>query len=149
MVNEIGENCVMKVLRRWPLTTACLVLIWILCFFTPPSTPLDNVSMIDKWTHLVMYGGTVGMFFLEYWHSVSKGRRRLSGVTLRIIGLWIPLAMGGLIEILQAYCTGGRRSGDWADWIADAIGVLIGFVIGKFVLPKFFRGVPKIEQSEV
>lgn len=149
MAKEIGENCVVSVLRRWPLTTACLVLIWILCFFTPPSTPLDNVSMIDKWTHVVMYAGTVGMFFLEYWRSVGKGRHRLRSSTLLIIGFCIPLAMGGLIEILQAYCTGGRRSGEWADWLADAIGVLIGFVIGKFVLPKFFCGVPKTERSEV
>lgn len=31
--------------------------------------------------------------------------------------------MSGAIELLQAYCTGGRRSGDLADLVANAIGV--------------------------
>lgn len=130
-----------QVLRRWPLTTACFVLIWILCFFTPPSTPLDNVSMIDKWTHLVMYGGTVGMFFLEYWLGVRKGRARLCCGVLWAVGFLAPVLLGGLIEILQAYCTGGRRSGEWADWLADIIGVVIGFAIGRWGLERLI--VPK------
>ena len=38
--------------------------------------------------------------------------------------------MGGLIEILQANCTGGMRSGEWMDFIADAVGATIALVIG-------------------
>jgi VanZ family protein len=39
------------------------------------------------------------------------------------------MLMGGVIEILQAYCTGGRRSGDWIDFLADAVGVLLAQLI--------------------
>ena len=42
--------------------------------------------------------------------------------------------MGGLIELAQAYCTGGNRSGDWMDWIANSIGVMIGTAIGSLVV---------------
>ena len=38
--------------------------------------------------------------------------------------------MGGLIEIVQATCTGGNRSGDVTDWLADAVGVALGQLIG-------------------
>ena len=38
--------------------------------------------------------------------------------------------MGGLIEIVQATCTGGNRRGDILDWVADSIGVILGQIIG-------------------
>ena len=38
--------------------------------------------------------------------------------------------MGGIIEIVQATCTGGNRSGDVLDWVADTIGVMLGQIIG-------------------
>ena len=38
--------------------------------------------------------------------------------------------MGGLIEIVQATCTGGNRSGDVTDWLADTVGVVLGQLIG-------------------
>jgi hypothetical protein len=37
--------------------------------------------------------------------------------------------LGGLIELLQAYCT-TTRSGEWFDFWADSIGVLLGAGIG-------------------
>lgn len=38
--------------------------------------------------------------------------------------------MSGVIEILQEYCTGGRRSGDWLDFAANSIGATVGAVAG-------------------
>ena len=38
--------------------------------------------------------------------------------------------MGGLIEIVQATCTGGNRSGEWMDFLADGIGVVLSLLIG-------------------
>lgn len=44
---------------------------------------------------------------------------------------WLaPVMMSGLIEILQENCTGGRRSGDWLDFAANATGVTLAAVIG-------------------
>ena len=43
-----------------------------------------------------------------------------------------PVAMSGLIELVQAYCT-TNRSGDWLDLAANAIGALSGIVLGCFV----------------
>ena len=46
-----------NLLQRYPLSCVLIVVIWVLCL-TPwiPESPLNNVRLIDKWTHLVMYG---------------------------------------------------------------------------------------------
>ena len=115
-------------ITTYPITCLLILFIWIMCFGTPPSTPLDNVTLIDKWVHIGMFAFLCGTMWIEYLrkHTVVI-RAKL------IIYAWIlPVVMGGLIELLQAYCTGGRRSGELLDFIADAIGVTIAFVFGIF-----------------
>lgn len=59
---------------------------------------------------------------------------------LALLGLWAfpqrPLALlltllvyGVLIELAQAAT--GWRYGDWQDWLADALGVVLGFVLWR------------------
>lgn len=93
---------------------------------TVPETPLSRFSLIDKWTHLVMYGTLVAVIWWEYTrqHTTNNTRRLL------LLAFLAPVAMGGLVELAQAYCTGGRRSGDWYDFAANTIGVVLGTLIG-------------------
>lgn len=115
-----------QIILHYPLSCICIIAIWILCLIPIPETPLDNISFIDKWTHFVMYGGLCAVLWMEY------GHRHLS-IDKRKAIVWIviaPIIMGGLIELAQAYCTSGVRNGDWLDWATDAVGVLIGQVIG-------------------
>lgn len=115
-----------NIIRKYPFSCLCIVFIWVLCIIPIPETPLDNVKFIDKWTHFVFYGGLCFVIWAEYGNrhsSIDKWRSFL----------WIviaPIVMGGLIEIVQATCTGGRRSGDIMDWAADTVGVVIGQLIG-------------------
>jgi VanZ family protein len=113
-------------ITQFPLTAILIVLIWVVCLIPIPETPLDDVPLIDKWTHFVLYGGLCSVAWMEYgWHSPLRSRRWLAG--------WLavaPFLMGGLIEIVQATCTNGVRSGDWTDWVADGIGVALGQAIG-------------------
>jgi VanZ family protein len=116
----------LRFVRKYPFSTLCIVLIWVLSlapFF--PETPFDDVAFIDKWTHLVMYGGTCSVIWWEYLRSHSRiDWQKLS--LLAIVGM---VAMGGLMELLQAYCT-TARSGEWLDFWADSTGVLIGTLVG-------------------
>jgi VanZ family protein len=113
-------------IRKYPLSLLCLALIWILSF-TPffPETPLDNVEFIDKWTHLVMYGGTASVMWYEHLRCHQRPQWRKL--------LWIAVAgmivLGGVVELLQAYAT-TTRSGEWLDFVADSVGVLLGAVVG-------------------
>lgn len=122
-----------NLLSRYPFSAVCILTIWILCFCTPPHTPLDNVPLMDKWTHIVMYGGTCMVMWIETLRS------RLPRPSLRrmLVCVWLcPVLMSGLIEILQAYCTGGRRSGDWLDFLANSIGATLGFAVGYAIYKK-------------
>ena len=106
-------------LKKYPFSTFCIALIWILSFVPFfPETPLDNVEFIDKWIHVIMYGGTFTILWIEY------------------IFFWawlMPVAMSGIIELLQEYCTGGTRSGEWLDLAANSTGITLAAVIGLLI----------------
>lgn len=116
--------------RKYPFSSALILLVWYLSFFTPPKTQLDDVPFIDKWTHLAMYGSIGLSIWIEYlWrHKTILWRRLLLWAYLALI------AMSALIELLQEYCTGGRRSGDLADLAANALGVSLGAILGLIIL---------------
>ena len=123
--------------RRYPLSWCCIALIWILSL-TPffPETPLSHVAFIDKWTHFVMYGGTCSVIWWEHLrHCKKEARKRSSAcgqqhiVRFSLFTLIFLTALGGLMELLQAYCT-TTRSGEWLDFYADTVGVLLGNGIG-------------------
>ena len=116
----------MHFIKQYTLSFICMVVIWILCLVPIPETPLSQINMVDKWTHIVMFGGWCTVLWLEYGlhHRVINMKRAIPYAII------FPILMGGLIEIVQQTCTGGNRSGDFIDFIADAIGVAIGAAIG-------------------
>ena len=122
--------------KRYPLSFCCIILIWILSL-TPifPETPFDNVAFIDKWTHLVMYGGTCSVIWFEYLRSHNS----LDYEKLFFYAFLLPILMSGLLELLQAYCTAGHRNGDWLDFVANSLGVTLGAVFGLVVNLLFFK----------
>ena len=119
-------NFIKHFIVKYPLSCLCVAAIWVLCFCTPPHTPLDQVAFMDKWTHLVMYGGTCSAMWIEY----LRCHRRPSLKRLFVFDWLAPVLMSGVIELLQAYCTGGRRSGDWYDFAANTTGAVIGAIVG-------------------
>lgn len=123
-----------QIVRKYPLSLLCVLLIGVLSlapYF--PETPLDDVAFIDKWTHLVMYGGTCTVIWWEYLRSHSALNSRKLLITL--VGM---ILLGGLMELLQAYCT-TTRSGEWLDFWADSIGVLLGYAIGLLMNVCYFH----------
>ena len=68
----------------------------------------------------------------------TKKKTKLSSL---IYWVWlIPIAMGGIIEVLQATCTGGRRSGEWLDFVADGIGSTLALLIGILLAKYYAKG---------
>ena len=73
--------------------------------------------------------------------------------TCLIVGIWVvclmpvpetPLANISLFDkwvhmTLYATCTGGNRSGDWLDFAANSIGVVVGNVIGMLLAKCFAK----------
>ncbi len=77
-----------------------------------------------------MYLGTMSIFWFEYWHY-TKQYKRWKVVQCIFVALICPILMSGLIELLQEYCTNGRRGGDWWDFLANSMGVLVSWIFRK------------------
>jgi len=112
-------------IKRYRLSLFCALVIWVLSLMPVPETPLDGVPLIDKWTHLVMYGTLTLLFGIETLRS--SGAERPVWFALRV--LLPPILMGGLVEIVQATCTNGVRNGDVMDFVANSIGAVIGLIL--------------------
>lgn len=114
-------------LRKYPLTVVLYIIVMYLSFFTPPKVDLGDVRFIDKWTHIVMYAGTCGVTWIEYLrnHNYSLQKDKLF-----LLAWLLPVVFSGIIELMQEYCTGGRRSGDWIDLAANAVGVSLAAGFG-------------------
>lgn len=103
-----------------------------LSFFIPPKTEMDEITNIDKLAHICMYGGLCTIIWWEYWRK----HRSLSLMRTFVGAIVLPIALSGAIELLQEYAT-ENRSGDWADMIANTIGVLLAALLGYFGFSRF------------
>lgn len=120
----------LSLLRRFPMVIAMTIFILVVSLIPIPETPLSSITLIDKWTHIGLYT-ILGMVVAhEYFHNqkpvTPKGM---------FLGVWLlPSLLGGAIELLQAYCTNGNRSGEWLDFAADMVGCTIALIIGTLLV---------------
>ena len=121
-------------IRKYPLSLLIIASILFLSLFNPPKTKLDNISNIDKIVHVCMYGVLELVIWIEYLRHHSN----LNWIRILFLGILAPIVLGGFLELAQMYLT-QKRSGEWADFIADSVVVLVGAVIGYFAIQTFFR----------
>lgn len=93
----------------------------------PEVKPLEEVPLIDKWVHFLMYAALSASMWLD-----RKLLRLPISASCFILMLLLPSLLGGLLELVQAYLT-TCRSGEWLDAVADAIGAVIGTVVCYFI----------------
>ncbi len=119
-------NC----LKTYPFSLLLLAAVCVLSLMPFPEIDLaKDVPLADKWTHMVMYGGLT----LVIWWEYGRSHHLLNALRLMMWGIVAPVLLGGVLELMQEYCT-ATRSGEWLDFLADGIGVLIGAVMGVLVL---------------
>lgn len=107
-------------LKTFKFTAFCVVLIWYLCLFKPPTLRIHTFGGFDKFTHITMYLGTCGVFWFEYF----KHKLHWSKLRLGLVAVVTPILMSGIIELCQEYFT-TYRSGDWYDLLANSFGVIL------------------------
>lgn len=130
-------------MRHYPLSWLVFLAIVILSLMPVPETPLNDIHFIDKWTHIVMYFGQAIVIWYEYLrqHGLRFAPRphglQRDSVSLRnlfVLALVYPTLLGGVLEVVQEHCTHHMRSGDWIDFLADAIGALLAWLAGRLFL---------------
>lgn len=129
-------------IQRYPLSISVILLVTFLSLFKPPSTDLDKVPGIDKLVH-------TGMYFVMgslLWWEFFRGRRQTGAPMWHAwIGAFVcPLIYGGVVELLQEYCT-EYRGGEWLDFAANSLGVMLAAIMAKYLLPKLLK---KLGQGE-
>ena len=124
------------IIMAYPFATCLILVIWVVCLMPVPETPLNNLTLFDKWMHISMYA----VLCLVMWAEYLRRHQKLNKTRLFIGAFLAPLWMGGLIELAQANCTGGNRSGDWLDFVANSIGVVMGNLIGMLLARCFAKG---------
>ena len=123
-----------RFIKKYPLSLLTIVAILFLSLFNPPKTKLDNVSNIDKIAHVCMYGGLELIIWIEY----LRHHTNLNWIKILSLGIIFPIVLGGILEVAQMKLT-LNRSGEWTDFLADGIGVLIGAAVGYFAIRTIFR----------
>lgn len=117
-------------LKKYPLSFVIIAAVLYLSLFKPPQTTLDEIPNLDKLIHVCMYFGLSGILWVEYLLK-HKNKFRLDRI---IVGaVIVPILFSGCIELIQQYCT-TYRAGDWLDFTANSIGVLLAGFIGYFIL---------------
>lgn len=119
--------------RNHLFTVTTTLLIAMLSLF-PVSVPeiAQNVPLIDKWVHFVMYGFLSFVIWGETIVNEKRDNTKKAAWWLLIFGCISPALLGGLLEIAQATLT-TTRSGEWLDFYADSIGAVLGSILGFFV----------------
>ncbi len=104
----------MRIFTRYWKTILCAAAIAVLSL-APLSAPSElQVPHADKWVHAAMYAALAVAAFLDV-------KQRFSLTKIAIFLLVLPIFYGGLMEILQEFCT-PLRSGSWGDLAADVLG---------------------------
>ena len=111
--------------RRWHYLPSLLVLIgitYLSLIKQVPFTMMEDIPLADKWGHMLAY------MVLALCLSCDSYHARLSARVLFAIALLLPLIYGGMMEWAQYYFP--PRRCEWLDWVADAIGTIVG--VGLF-----------------
>jgi VanZ family protein len=95
------------------------LLIFFLCFIPGKDLPHLNIPLVDKWTHMVLFG-----VFTILWHNTVRS----NSIGLKLILFIAATFLGWLVEYVQGHYVQGR-SQDNMDTLVDAVGGLIGIIL--------------------
>lgn len=80
-----------------------------------------DAPLTDKWGHMLAY------LVLALCLGADSMRSELPQAAMYLIALILPIAYGGLMELLQMLCP--PRMAEWTDWLADSIGAVAGILL--------------------
>lgn len=113
----------MKCVKCYLLTTIATLCILVLSLVPIPEMPeMETVPLVDKWVHFLMYGGLLVAVWLDWFWKKCKPT-----VWKSVVAIVFGIVLGGVIELIQPYV---MRSCEVLDFVADAIGTVLGCLVG-------------------
>ena len=112
-------------LKKYLLSIVVILVTFVLCFMNTSTLPAPPIMNFDKVVHIIMFMGISEVIFFDNTYYL---RFPISKIRIFFSVFLFPIALGGLIEILQEYLT-QTRSGDWYDFLFDVVGVFLGLGI--------------------
>ena len=124
LITQSIRNLALRHNSYFKITGSFLILGFLsyLHFMQPPSIDIE-LTFFDKLLHFLMF------FFTMMWFMYITKKWLVAAFSLIILGLileWIQMNF-----ILN-------RSFDWLDWVADAIGIVICFLLLPALIDKYF-----------
>jgi VanZ family protein len=122
---------------RWAMlwhSTAWLLVATVVYLSLAADMPAVPGEDSDKYGHLIAYG------VMMYWFTQIYGRLRA-----RIVIAAGLIALGIVLEFLQGYS--GYRSFEYADMIANAVGVFLGWIAAPPRTPNVLSSIEKTVAS--
>lgn len=113
--------------QYWKTIMVTAIILFLSLYRFGPIYPLQKVPNSDKFIHLLMYA--VFVFIIQWDYKHAKGKI-YDLRTYILVCFAFPILLGGLIEVLQSTDFIGR-SGDMYDFIANTLGVFVGWIIFK------------------
>ncbi|MDL2224405.1 VanZ family protein [Bacteroidales bacterium OttesenSCG-928-M06] len=110
--------------KYWISLFLSLVII-VLCFMNTEPMPDVPMTNFDKLVHFLMFLGLSGTIFFE---NSSYFKKQVSYQRIVWGSFFFPTVFSGLIELMQEYVS-PYRTGDWMDFLYDAIGAFVGLAI--------------------
>jgi len=116
----------MYIFKKYFFSIIIAIGIFYLSTASPSALPeMPKITGFDKFIHVLLYA------ILAFALSLEATRKNKFGYCA--LAILFPILYGGLIEILQHYVY-ASRVGDWYDFWANTIGVLIGYLIAQQLL---------------
>lgn len=107
-----------------------LVIITIISGYSGNHVPKLPVWQFDKLVHSVIYFGLSICLLYAYHQQYKAVKTRLKTIVLILV---FGIFYGGFMEILQHYIF-INRSGNWYDFIANAVGAISGVFLYPFII---------------
>lgn len=120
-----------NILRSFSKSIAIICLILYLSFASPSTfEEVPTFENDDKLAHVLIYLGLTCILIFDYKKASSKVNVNL--FTFVFTCVFFPILLGGAIEILQTLVF-YPRTASWFDWLADMLGVLLGWLGMSFI----------------
>ena len=120
---------IITLIKRYQLTLLTLILILCLTFYRPPYMErTSKIIELDKVAHFVMYFTLTSVFWYENFKITLKPKM----LWMVIFAVIVPALFSGAMEYLQYKLT-SYRSGDWADFVFNTVGILFAALFSLLV----------------